>query len=194
MKKKNIVIIAVVAVLAILVIWFISTYNGLATSREQVDTAASNIETVLQRRADLIPNLVSTVKNLTEHEQNVVNSVTEARAAISGAYSTMTGDASTSEKLAANDKLVSAINVIVENYPEIKSTDAYTGLMDELSGSENRIAVARRDYNEAVTAYNKKVIRFPGNLVANLFGFEKVTYFEASSGAETTPNVGDLFG
>ncbi len=194
MKKKNIIILVVVAVVVILAISIIGAYNGLAQGREAVDTAASNIDTVLQRRADLIPNLVSTVKNLTAHEQNVVDSVTEARAAISGAYSTLTGDASTAEKLEANDKLVTAINVIVENYPEITSTPAYTTLMDELSGTENRIAVARRDYNDAVKSYNKKVISFPSNILANMFGFEKEAYYEASAGADTTPNVGDLFG
>ncbi len=193
MKKKSIIIIVVIAVVAILAISLIGLYNGLAQARETVDTADSNIDAVLQRRADLIPNLVSTVKNLTEHEQNIVDSVTEARAAISGAYSTLTSDASAAEKLEANDKLVTAINVIVENYPEIASDDAYVALMDELSGAENRIAVARRDYNDAVKAYNKKVISFPGNIIAGMFGFEKADYYEASAGAGNVPSVDDLW-
>ncbi len=190
MKKKNIIIIAVVAVAVILVFSVIGTYNGLAMGRESVDTARSDIDTVLQRRMDLIPNLVATVKALSTHEQKVIDSVTNARAAMMGANTT-------EEKLAANEELTRAINnlmIVVENYPQISSTPSYNQLMDELAGTENRIAVARRDYNEAVKAYNKKVISFPGNLMANLFGFEKAPYYEASAGADTAPNVGDLFG
>ncbi len=190
MKKKNIIILVVVAVVVVLAIAIIGTYNGLAQGREAVDTTRSDIDTVLQRRAELIPNLVSTVKNLTAHEQNIVDSVTDARAA-------MVDAGTTEEKLAANEELTRAVNnlmVVVENYPEIASTPAYTRLMDELSGTENRITVARKNYNEAVKTYNKKVISFPGNIIAGLFGFEKEVYYEASAGAETTPNVGDLFG
>ena len=190
MKKKTIVIIVIVAVVAILALSFVGTYNGLAQGREAIDTARSDIDTVLQRRADLIPNLVSTVKNLTEHEQSIINAVALAR-------TKMVGATDTADKLAANEELTSAINaltVVVEAYPEIASSSAYTSLMDELSGTENRIAVARRDYNDAVKVYNKKVISFPNNIVAGMFGFEKEVYYEASAGAETTPNVGDLFG
>ncbi len=191
MKKKTIIIIAiVVGVLVILGISIIASYNGLARGREAVDTARSDIDTYLQRRADLIPNLVSTVKNLTAHEQNIVDSVTDARAA-------MVNAGSTEEKLAANEELTRAVNnlmVVVENYPEISSTPAYTTLMDELSGAENRIATSRKDYNEAVRKYNQKIVGFPGNIFAGIFGFEKAAYYEASAGAETTPSVGDLFG
>ncbi len=193
-KKALIIIIVVVAVIAILAISivgaFIGTYNGLAQKREAVDTARADIDTVLQRRADLIPNLVATVNDLTEHEQSIVNSVTEARAA-------MVNAGTTEEKLEANEQLTTAISnlmVVVENYPEISSNSLYISLMDELAGTENRIAVARKDYNEAVKTYNKKVVTFPGNIIAGMFGFEKATYYEASAGAETTPNVGDLFG
>ncbi len=190
MKKKNIIIIAVVAVAVILLVSCIGTYNGLAVGRESVDTARSDIDTVLQRRMDLIPNLVATVGALSENEQAIINSVTSARAAMAGA-------GSTEEALAANEDLTRAVNnlmVVVENYPEISSSAGYISLMDELSGTENRIAVARRDYNEAVKDYNQKVISFPGNLMANLFGFEKAPYYEANAGADTAPDVGDLFG
>lgn len=189
MKKKTIVTLVIVAVALILVFSFIGIYNGMAQGREAVDTARSNIDTVLQRRADLIPNLVSTVKNLTEHEQSIVDAVTSARAAMVGANDT-------ADKLAANEELTSAVNalmVVVENYPEIASSPAYVSLMDELSGTENRIAVARKDYNDAVKTYNNKLITFPNNIIAGMFGFEKEVYYEASAGAETTPNVGDLF-
>ncbi len=190
MSKKNIGIIIAVAVVVILVIAVVGIYNGLAQGREAVDTARSDIDTVLQRRADLIPNLVSTVKNLTAHEQSIVDSVTNARAAMMGA-------GTTEEKLAANEELTRAVNnlmVVVENYPEISSSPAYVTLMDELSGTENRIAVSRKDYNEAVKSYNKKVVSFPGNILAGMFGFEKEAYYEASAGVENAPNVGDLFG
>ncbi len=191
MKKKTIIILIVVAaVVLILGLSLVGTYNGLAQGQESVATARADIDAVLQRRADLVPNLVSTVKNLTAHEQSIVQAVTDARAA-------MVGATTTEDKLAANEELTGAINnlmVVVENYPEISSTPAYTTLMDELAGTENRIAVARKDYNQAVTTYNKKIVTFPGNIFAGIFGFEKEVYYEASAGAENAPNVGDLFG
>ena len=194
MQKKTIITLVIVAVALILVFSFIGiyigTYNGMAQGREKVDAARSNIDTVLQRRADLIPNLVSTVKALSSHELEALDKVTAARAA-------MVGASNTADKLAANEELTTAINALVvsvEAYPEISSAKAYTSLMDELSGTENRIAVARRDYNNAVKTYNNKLITFPNNIIAGMFGFEKEVYYEASAGAETTPNVGDLFG
>ncbi len=190
MKKSTIIIIAVVAIVAILAFSVIGMYNGLVQGRESVSTARSTIDTTLQRRADLIPNLVSTVKSFTEHEQAIVDSVTEARAA-------MVGASDTEGRLEANEKLTEAVNnlmVVVENYPELKSDATYTSLMDELSGTENRITVARRDYNKEVETYNKKVISFPNNIIAGMFGFEKEPYFEASAGATQVPNVGELLG
>ncbi len=189
-KKKIIVIVSIIAAVVLLFAFIIGTYNGIAQAREAVYAADSNIDTTLQRRADLIPNLVSTVKSLNEHEKDIVTAVTDARAAMVGAQTT-------EDKLAANQQLSTAITnlmVVVENYPDIKSSAAYTTLMDELSGTENRITVARKDYNEAVDLYNKKIISFPGNLFAGIFGFERAEYYEASAGADTTPNVGELFG
>ncbi len=189
-KKKTIVIVAIIAAVVLLFAFIIGTYNGIAQAREAVYAADSNIDTTLQRRADLIPNLVSAVKSLNEHEKEIVTAVTDARAAMVGAQTT-------EDKLAANQQLSTAITnlmVVVENYPDIKSSAAYTTLMDELSGTENRITVARKDYNEAVDLYNKKIISFPGNLFAGIFGFERAEYYEASAGADTTPNVGELFG
>lgn len=189
-NKKVVVIIAVLAVIVILGGALISGYNGLVTSREAVESAESNIDTYLQRRADLIPNVVSTVKSFAQHETEVFDKVLEARKSLVNAKSP-------EEKATADAQLDTAlqgINVIVEAYPELKSDATYVALMDELEGSENRIAVARKDYNDAVKDYNNKVIRFPGSIVANLFGFEKAEYFEASEEALTVPDVGEVLG
>ncbi|MCI9159800.1 MAG: LemA family protein [Anaerotruncus sp.] len=184
-------ILIVVAVLAVVVgMSLFGAYNGLATLRETVDTQQSTIQTQLQRRSDLIPNLTSTVKSLTTHEQSVIDSVTEARAQLAEARGM-------EELAAANDNLTSALSrlmVVVENYPDIQSTPAYTSLMDELAGTENRIAAARIDYNEAVQRYNQKVITFPNKLIAGLFGFEKAEYFTAPEPAQNVPDVGSLLG
>lgn len=184
-------ILIVVAVLAVVVgMSLFGAYNGLATLRETVDTQQSTIQTQLQRRSDLIPNLTSTVKSLTTHEQSVIDSVTEARAQLAGARGM-------EELAAANDNLTSALSrlmVVVENYPDIQSTPAYTSLMDELAGTENRIAAARIDYNEAVQRYNQKVITFPNKLIAGLFGFEKAEYFTAPESVQNVPDVGSLLG
>ena len=189
-NKKVVVIIAVLAVIVILGGALISGYNGLVTSREAVESAESNIDTYLQRRADLIPNVVSTVKSFAQHETEIFDKVLEARKSLVNAKTP-------EEKATADAQLDTAlqgINVIVEAYPELKSDATYVALMDELEGSENRIAVARKDYNDAVKDYNNKVIRFPGSIVANLFGFEKAEYFEASEEALTVPDVGEVFG
>lgn len=189
-NKKVVVIVAVLAVIVILGGALISGYNGLVTSREAVESAESNIDTYLQRRADLIPNVVSTVKSFAQHETEVFDKVLEARKSLVNAKTP-------EEKATADAQLDTAlqgINVIVEAYPELKSDATYVALMDELEGSENRIAVARKDYNDAVKDYNNKVIRFPGSIVANLFGFEKAEYFEASEEALTVPDVGEVLG
>ena len=189
-NKKTIIIVAILAVIVIIGGALISGYNGLITSREAVESAESNIDTYLQRRADLIPNVVSTVKSFAQHETEVFDKVLEARKSLVNAKTP-------EEKATADAQLDTAlqgINVIVEAYPELKSDATYVALMDELEGSENRIAVARKDYNDAVKDYNNKVIRFPGSIVANLFGFEKAEYFEASEEALTVPNVGEVLG
>ena len=189
-NKKVVVIIAVLAVIVILGGALISGYNGLVTGREAVESAESNIDSYLQRRADLIPNVVSTVKSFAQHETEVFDKVLEARKSLVNAKTP-------EEKATADAQLDTAlqgINVIVEAYPELKSDATYVALMDELEGSENRIAVARKDYNDAVKDYNNKVIRFPGSIVANLFGFEKAEYFEASEEALTVPDVGEVLG
>ncbi len=185
MKKSNIVIIIVVAIIVILGLMLILSYNSIVSKAEEVDNKFATIDTQLQRRADLIPNLVNTVKGYANQEQEVINSVTEARAKLTGANSV-------SEKAEANEQLTSALNnlmVIVENYPDLKSSQNFIQLSDELAGTENRIATARRDYNEAVKFYNLKIKKFPTNLIAGIFGYEIKDYFEIEEGSQEVPDV-----
>ena len=189
-NKKTVNIIAIVAVIVIIGGTLMSSYNGLVTGRETVESAESNIDTYLQRRADLIPNVVSTVKSFASHETEVFDKVLEARTALVNA-NTVEDKAEADAQL---DTALQGINVIVENYPELKSDATYIALMDELEGSENRIAVARKDYNDAVKDYNNKVIRFPGSIAASIFGFEKAEYFEADEESLTVPDVGAALG
>lgn len=185
MKKLSGGAIALILVLALIVIAAVSTYNGMVSARESVESQMSNIDTQLQRRSDLIPNLVSTVKGYAAHETEVFQAVSDARARLAGADSI-------NEKVEADNELSGALSrllAITENYPELKANEQFTALMDELSGTENRIAVARQDYNETAQAYNRKISTFPGVIFANMFGFEKYDYFKAAEGAENAPNV-----
>lgn len=185
MKK---VFLAVIAVIVVLAGGLMLSYNGLAGSKEAVETAEADVDTMLQRRADLIPNLVSTVKSYTKHETGVVDRVLEARDQLMNA-DTVEEKSEADQQM---DSALSGLKVVVENYPELKSDTTYVGLMDELSGSENRISVARKDYNEAVRAYNTRLVKFPGNVFGSMFGFEKASYFEADDSAADTPDVGDM--
>ena len=189
-NKKTVIIIAIVAVIVSIGGTLMRSYNGLVTGRETVESAESNIDTYLQRRADIIPNVVSTVKSFASHETEVFDKVLEARTALVNA-NTVEDKAEADAQL---DTALQGINVIVENYPELKSDATYIALMDELEGSENRIAVARKDYNDAVKDYNNKVIRFPGSIAASIFGFEKAEYFEADEESLTVPDVGAALG
>lgn len=191
MKKAWIVILVMVVVI---VIAAVSAYNGLVTKQESVNTAWSNVETQYQRRADLIPNLVNTVKGYASHEQQTFTEVTAARARATQ----MTVDAEnlTPEALAeynqAQGELGSAIGrllMIQENYPELKANQNFLELQSQLEGTENRINVARRDFNEVARDYNTTIRRFPRNIVASMFGFDPKPYFEAAEGAETAPVV-----
>lgn len=187
MKKKSlIVIIVILAIIGIIIGFIAGSYNGLVEKREQVDNAQATISTQLQRRADLIPNFVSTVKGYSDYEQNTYLAVTEARSAVSGAKTA-------NEQAKANEQLDSAIsvwvNAITEAYPELKADKQYNALQDELSGTENRIARARTDYNSSAKSYNVSVKKFPKNIIAGIFGFEKVEYFESQDGAESVPQV-----
>ena len=183
--KKGMVIAIVVGLIVVLGIALISANNNLVAMEAEVDAAFADVDTYLQRRADLIPNLVNTVKGYAAHEQEAIDSVTEARANLAGA-------STVEEKAAADSALTTALNnllVIVENYPDLKASANFTQLSDELAGTENRIATARRDYNEAVREYNTAIRKFPGSLIAGLFGFEQKDYFQASDGAQNVPTV-----
>lgn len=180
------IILIVVAVLAVALVGYtVKSYNGLVTLKQEVTQKESDIQTTLQRRADLIPNLVNTVKGYASHEEAIMKEVSDARAALVGANNT--GD-----QLAANEQMTSALNrllAVAENYPDLKANTNFIQLQDELSGTENRITQARRAYNDAVKTYNTKIQRFPTSLVAGIFNFEAFDYFQATAGAQEVPSV-----
>lgn len=185
MKKSSIILIVVLAIIAIFVMSLIGSYNGLVSKKEAVTKQYSNLDVTLQRRADLIPNLVNTVKGFAAHENEVIDKVTQARQNLLGANSL-------EEKQKANNELsksIDALMVVVENYPDLKSSENFLNLQNELAGTENRIAIARRDYNNAVNTYNSSIKKFPNNLLAGMFGFGEEKYFEASEKAQEVPSV-----
>ena len=190
MKKSLIVLISILALLVIIIGYGISINNKMVNADEAVMSQWAKVENQYQRRADLIPNLVSTVKSFAAHETEVYDAVLEARTQLMNA-STMQDKADAD---AALDAALTQLNVVVEAYPELKSDTTYIGLMDELAGSENRISTARKDYNEVVRSYNQRIVTFPTSILANMFGFTKADYFEAAAGAATTPDVGVLLG
>lgn len=183
MKKTG--LIAVIALLVITAIFMIGGYNGIVTKQETVESSLANLDVMLQRRADLIPNLVNTVKGYTSHESDVINKITTARTKLVNANGV-------EEKSNANNELTNSLNalmVVVENYPDLKASQNFIALSDELAGTENRIAVARKDYNDAVKELNTTIKKFPNNLLASMFGFEQAVYFEADDKSTEVPNV-----
>lgn len=191
MKKGTIIIVAVVAIIAI---WAISGYNSLVSMDENVSGQWSNVETQYQRRADLIPNLVNTVKGYAAHEKETLEGVIAARSQATQIKVDPTD--LTPEKLAEYQKAQGAITsalgkllAITENYPELKANQNFLELQAQLEGTENRINVARKNFNDAAKAYNTAIRRFPKNLLAGMFGFDKRAYFEAAEGAEQAPQV-----
>lgn len=187
MKKKGLLIAigAIVLVIVLVVVGFVSTYNGLVDKQAEVEKAEAQIETYLQRRADLIPNLVSTVKGYAAHEEEVYTALADARAKLNSA-------SNAAEYTEANESFESALSrllVVVENYPELKANENFIYLQDELSGSESRIATARKDYNEAVAEYNKSIKKFPTVIFAGMLGFDEAEHFEANDNAQDTPVV-----
>jgi LemA protein len=186
MKKVLIVLIVLVVVALMLGSSFISRRNQMAVKREAVNAAWAQVDVVLQRRADLIPNLVETVKGFAAQEQTVFGDIAKARSALLGAHSP-------AEKIAANGQLDSALGrllVVVENYPQLRSNENFLRLQDELAGTENRIAVERRRYNEAVQDYNTFILLFPNSLVASMSGFARNdAYFKTEEGARQAPKV-----
>jgi len=186
MKKKWIVTGIIVLAVVIFGSSLIGRYNQLVTLNESVSTAWAQVENVLQRRNDLIPNLVNTVKGYAAHEQKVFIDVTEARAKV--------GQAQTiPQKVEANNQLTAALSrllLVVENYPQLKANQNFLALQDELAGTENRIAVERMRYNDAVKGYNTYVRRFPNNMIAGFFGYSRENiYFKSVEGAKEAPVV-----
>lgn len=181
--KKPWVIIGSLIVLALL--FLVSTYNSLISKSQQVDNQWAQVETQYQRRFDLIPNLVSSVQGIFKQEQKVFDDIAQARTQYSGAQSV-------NQKAQAASQVESALArllVIVENYPDLKSSQNVTQLMDELAGTENRVSVERKRYNDVVKDYNTTIQTFPTNLLANMFGFREKSYFQASSEAQSAPKV-----
>ena len=181
-------------VLVLAAIWGFSTYNGLVTKDEAVATAWSNVETQYQRRADLIPNLVNTVKGYAAHESETLESVIAARSAATSIN--LTAEELTPEKIAeyqaAQQQVRSALGrliAIAENYPDLKANQNFLELQAQLEGTENRITVARKEFNDATQAYNVAVRKFPANLVAMIFNFDQKAYFEADATASAAPKV-----
>lgn len=192
--KKNKGLIITVVVIALVAIWGISSYNGLVSMDENVSNQWANVETQYQRRSDLIPNLVNTVKGYAKHESETLESVMQARSQATqvkidpsnctpqqlAAYQKAQGDVTT-----ALGKLLA----ITENYPDLKANQNFLELQSQLEGTENRINVARKDFNDTAKKYNTSLRRFPRNIVASMCGFEKRNYFEAEAGAEKAPKV-----
>lgn len=186
-KQKKLLVIAAIVVLVILIpySYLKGTYNSLVTMDEGVKAAWAQVENQLQRRYDLIPNLVETVKGYAAHEKEVFLKVTEARAKVGGATTI-------NDKIAANNGLSAALSrllLVVERYPDLKANTNFIRLQDELAGTENRIAVERRRYNETVKVYNIRIRRFPTNLLAGMFGFEKAAFFEVPKERQEAPKV-----
>ncbi|MGI5974309.1 MAG: LemA family protein [Paludibacter sp.] len=194
MKKKTIITLSIIAVLVILVFAAISTYNSLVGLEENVGKQWSNVENQYQRRADLIPNLVATVKGYAAHESTTLENVVSARARATQV--TVDPDNLTPEKLqefqAAQGELSSALGrllMITENYPDLKANENFRELQVQLEGTENRISTERTRFNEVSKNFNAKIRRFPTNIIASMFGFERKAYFEAEAGSEKAPTV-----
>ena len=183
-----------IGVVAVVAIFFYATYNGFVNREEGLKSAWSNVETQYQRRADLIPNLVNTVKGYAAHETQTLNEVTEARARATSIN--LSADDLTPERLAqfqrAQAEVRSALGRLIavsESYPDLKANQNFLELQAQLEGTENRIAVTRKDFNAAAQQYNVSVRRFPANLVARMFGFGQKPYFESAEGAAAAPQV-----
>jgi LemA protein len=180
---KGGLLLGIVAV--IIIIWGIGVRNSIVTKGLAVDKSFAMIDTDLQRRFDLVPNLVNAVKGLTAQEQKVFGDIANARSHYAGAQTT-------NDKVAAGKEFESALSrllVITENYPQLRSSEAFQSLMAQLEGTENRIAIARKDYNDAVTVYNTTIIRFPSNIIAMIFNYDAKKLFEATEQTRTNPTV-----
>ena len=194
MKKNGLVTILVVAVIALLAAWMMKGYNRMVMEQENVEKAWGDVETYYQRRMDLIPNLVATAKGLADKEQAILTGVVEARA--KATQVTVDPTNITPDQLQAFEQAQSQVGsalsrllVTIEKYPELKMDQGFLNLQAQLEGTENRIAVARKTFNECAQTYNTFIRKFPNNIVASLFGFERKPYFEAQQGADIAPKV-----
>ncbi len=194
MSKKTIIWIAVLGVLAIAIIWGVGRYNAIITAEENVNTAWSQVENQYQRRADLIPNLVETVKGYAAHESETLEGVIAARAKATQVVVDPTN--ASAEQIAAfqaaQGELSQALGrlmAISENYPDLKANQNFGALQSQLEGTENRITVARNNFNEVARQFNTMIRRFPTNIIANMMSMEKRAYFEATEGADVAPKV-----
>lgn len=194
MKKKFIPIIIVAAVIVILVAWAVGAYNGLVIKDENCSKQWSKVESQYQRRMDLIPNLVNTVKGYASHEEATLLKVIEARNQASqvkvDAENMTQGQLNEFQKSQENlSSAIRGLNIVVEQYPDLKANQNFLELQSQLEGTENRIAVERQRYSDVVNEYNTSVRRFPNSIFASIFGFDKKPYFESQTGAENAPKV-----
>ena len=194
MKRSTVVILVVVRVVLVLFFWFKNGYNSMVKEQEGVQTAWSQVENVYQRRADLIPNLVNTVKGYAAHESQTLEGVVNARA--KATQLTVDPENLTPEKLAAYQEAQGELGAalgkllaIQENYPDLKANENFLALQSQLEGTENRISTERMKFNEAAKRYNVLIRVFPKSIIASLFGFEKMPYFQAKEGADVAPSV-----
>lgn len=191
MKKGTVILLIIIAVV---VLWGVKCYNKMVSQEENVTKAWANVENVYQRRADLIPNLVNTVKGYAEHEKGTFEAVTEARTKATSIN--IDAENMTAEQLKAFQEAQNQVSgalgrliAISENYPELKANENFLELQSQLEGTENRIAVERKNFNETAQAFNTFIRKFPQTLIASIFGFEKKPYFEAEEGANKAPTV-----
>ena len=192
--KKNLGWIIPVAILIVIVLWAIGGYNGMVSMDEEVQGKWANVETQYQRRADLIPNLVNTVKGYATHEKTTLEEVVKARSEATQIKVDPTNltDKQIAEYQKAQGNVSAALGkllMVAENYPQLKANENFLELQSQLEGTENRINVARKDFNDAAQQYNVTIRKFPKSMLAGIFGFDKKAYFEAESGAEKAPEV-----
>jgi LemA protein len=192
--KKNLGLVITLAIVAVVLIWGVSGYNGLVSMDEGVQNKWADVETQYQRRADLIPNLVNTVKGYAAHEKETLEGVVKARSEATSVK--IDAENMTAEQMAQYQKAQNGISsalskllLVVEKYPDLKANQNFLELQSQLEGTENRITVARRDFNGVAKEYNTAIRKFPKNILAGMFGFEKKAYFEAQEGAEKAPEV-----
>ncbi|HLD05388.1 MAG TPA: LemA family protein [Candidatus Nanoarchaeia archaeon] len=179
--------IGIIAVVVLVLLWMFGTYNSLVGLQESVKNGWADVETQYQRRADLIPNLVETVKGYASHEKNLFEDVAKMRSAWANAK-----ESGIDAQIAAAkglDGVLGRLIAVAENYPDLKASQNFLALQDQLEGTENRVSVARTRYNEVVRTYNTKIKRVPGNIVAGWFDFTEKQYFESTAGAEQVPQV-----